>query len=141
MGKYSSHSRQAPVPRDQGVHPVMRGIGCILMIVVPILAYGAAILLVNYGAARGWPIPPSWFGALTVHPLLWKLRGLEPVLLFLQSQNNLEANLVFAALLTLVIGGIISIIYGYLYTIFGPPKYGPHDEPPIRGRKIKSYKR
>ena len=68
MGKYSSYSRPKPKPRNVGVHPVMRGIGCIMMVVVPILSYGIAALLVNYGATHGWPIPAEWFGPLSVHP-------------------------------------------------------------------------
>ncbi|HMD80393.1 MAG TPA: hypothetical protein VKE92_03735, partial [Anaerolineales bacterium] len=117
-----------------------RGIGCVMIIIVPILAYGSAILLVNYGVARGWPIPPNWLGAPGFHPLLWRLQGLATVLTFLQSQTNLIANLVFAIVITIVIGGIMSMIYGYIYTIFGPPRYGPTDAPPER-IKVKKYTR
>jgi hypothetical protein len=140
MGKYSSHVRKPEKPRNVGVHPVMRGIGCVLMIIVPILAYGVAVLLVNYGFSRGWPIPPGWYGPPTIHPLLLKLQGLTPVWNFLRLQNNLIANLVFALAITVVIGGLMSIIYGYIYTLFGPPRYGPTDAPPIR-IKVKRYKR
>ena len=141
MGKYSSYSRPKPKPRNLGVHPVMRGIGCIMMVVVPILAYGLAVLLVNYGATRGWPIPPEWFGPPRFPDLLWSLQGLRPILQFLERQNNLQANLVFAFVLTVLIGGIMSMFYGYMYTLFGPPKYGPQDAPPIKGIKVKRYKR
>ena len=141
MGKYSSYSRPKPRPRDLGVHPVMRGIGCIMIVLVPILAYGLAILLVIYGASRGWPIPSSWFGPPTIHPLLQNIQGLQMIIAFLQTQNNLEANLVFAIALTILIGGLMAIIYGYIYALFGPPRYGPQDAPPVRGVKIKRYKR
>ncbi len=140
MGKYSTYKRVEPKPRNRGVHPVMRGIGCILIVVVPILAYGGAVLLVNYGRAHNWPIPPNWYGEPAIHPLLWKLQGLVPILTFIKAQKNLEAVLIFAAALTVVIGGIMSMIYGYMYAIFGPPQYGPQDAPPIR-KKVKAYKR
>jgi hypothetical protein len=140
MTKYTSYNRTPSKPRNVGVHPVMRGIGCIMIVVVPILAYGLAVLLVNYGATHGWPIPPGWFGTPTFHPLLWRLQGLQPVLQFLQAQNNLQANIIFAIALTVLIGGIMSVIYGYTYTLFGPPRYGPQDAPPIR-IKVKRYKR
>lgn len=141
MGKYSSSNRVPERPRNLGVHPVMRGIGCVLIILVPILAYGIAVLLVNYGFSQGWPIPPNWFGPPTIPPLLLKLRGLQPLWDFLVLQNNLTANLVFTIAGIIVIGGIMSIIYGYMYSIFGPPRYGPLDVPPIRGVKVKRYKR
>jgi hypothetical protein len=140
MGKYTTYNKQPPKPRNLGVHPVMRGIGCIMIVVVPILAYGAAVLLVDYGVSRGWPIPPNWLGRITIHPLLLQLRGLEPVWNFLLRQNDLVANLIFAIAITIVIGGLMSVIYGYLYSIFGPPRYGPQDAPPIRV-KVKRYKR
>ena len=140
MGKYSSHVKKVSPPRNRDVHPLMRGIGCIMIIIVPILAYGTAILLVNYGASRGWPIPPNWLGTPTFHPLLWRLQGLATVLTFLQSQTNLFANLVFAIAITVVVGGIMSMIYGYIYTLFGPPRYGPTDAPPER-IKVKKYTR
>ena len=63
MGKYSSYAHKKEKPRNLGVHPVMRGIGCVMIILVPILAYGAAVLLVNYGFSQGWPIPPNWYKA------------------------------------------------------------------------------
>lgn len=140
MGKYTSYARQKPKPRNVGVHPVMRGIGCIMMVVVPILAYGLSILVVNYGVSRGWPLPANWFGSPSIPPLLWRVQGLQPILQFLQAQNNLEVNLVFTIVLIVIIGGIMTLIYGYMYTLFGPPKYGPQDAPPIRV-KVKRYKR
>ena len=140
MGKYTTHSRQAPKRRSYGVHPVMRGIGCIMMIVVPILAYGIALLLVDYGIRQGWPIPASWLQPITIHPLLFRLRGLTPVWNFLLVQDNLMAVMVFTIAIIVVIGGLMSIIFGYLYSLFGPPRYGPLDAPPIRV-KVKRYKR
>jgi hypothetical protein len=140
MGKYSTLNRQPQKPRNLGVHPVMRGIGCIMIIVVPILAYGIAVLLVNYGFSHGWPIPPNWYGPPTIHPLLLRLDGLRPIWDFLIQQDNLIANLIFTVAIIVVIGGIMSVIYGYMYTLFGPPRYGPMDVPPIR-IKVKRYKR
>lgn len=140
MGKYTSVRKVAPPPRNREVHPLMRGIGCIMMVIVPILAYGSAVLLVNYGTARGWPIPPNWLGTPTFHPLLWRLQGLTTILGFLQAQTNLIANLVFAIAITVLIGGIMSMFYGYIYKIFGPPQYGPTDAPPER-IKVKKYTR
>ena len=140
MGKYTTYKKAPPKPRNLGVHPVMRGIGCIMMIVVPVLSYGIALLLLDYGLRQGWPLPPSWLGPLKIHPLLLSLRGLDPVWNFLLRQNNLIAILVFTVAITFVIGGLMSVLYGYIYTLFGPPQYGPQDAPPIRA-KVKRYKR
>ena len=140
MGKYTTYKHTPPKPRNLGVHPVMRGIGCIMMIVVPLLSYGIALFLIDYGIRNGWPLPPSWLQPLNIHPLLLRLRGLDPVWNFLLRQDNLIAILVFTIGITIVIGGLMSVLYGYIYSLFGPPQYGPQDAPPIRV-KVKRYKR
>lgn len=128
------------MPRNRGVHPVMRGIGCIMMVIVPILAYGVSLLLVDYGTRNGWPIPPDWLGTPTFNPLLWRISGVASILPFLQAQTNLTANLIFTAAITIVTGGLMSVLFGYIYQIFAPPRYGPTDVPPPR-IKTKRYKR
>lgn len=140
MGKYTTYTKTPPKARNLGVHPVMRGIGCIMMIVVPLLSYGIALFLVDYGIRHGWPLPPNWLEPVSIHPLLLSLRGLEPVWNFLLRQDNLIAVLVFTIAIIVVIGGLMSVLYGYIYTLFGPPQYGPQDAPPIRV-KVKRYKR
>jgi hypothetical protein len=141
MGRHTSYQRQKQRALRGQIHPVMRGIGCILMVIVPIISYGSAVLLVNYGVRSGWPIPPNWLGTPTFHQLLWRLSGLQVILNFLQAQTNLVANLFFAIALTVLIFGIMAIIYGFIFKLFGPPEYGPTDVPPIRGVKVKRYKR
>jgi hypothetical protein len=69
-----------------------------------------------------------------------QLQGLRPVWNFLAAQQNLVAHVVFTIALIVLIGGLMSVIYGYVYSIFGPPQYGPQDAPPIRV-KVKRYKR
>lgn len=140
MGKYSSYRKAPPKPRDLGVHPVVRGIGCIMMILVPVVAYGLALLLIDYGIRSGWPIPPEWLGRITLPSWLLQLENLNPLWSFLSAQNNLIAVVIFTILIAIVIGGLMSIVYGYLYSIFGPPQYGPLDSPPIRA-KVKRYRR
>lgn len=141
MGRHTSYQRQKQRALRGQIHPVMRGIGCILLVLVPIISYGSAVLLVNYGVRSGWPIPPNWLGTPTFHQLLWRLSGLQVILNFLQAQTNLVANLIFAIALTVLIFGIMAIIYGFIFKLFGPPEYGPTDVPPIRGVKVKRYKR
>ena len=141
MGKYTSYQREKAKAKRNEVNPVMRGIGCILIVLVPILAYGTAVYLVDYGVRSGWPIPLTWLGSVEIPPLLLKLGGLTVIWNFLVAQNNLEANLLFAFAITIVIFGVLAVIYGFIYRIFGPSQYGPTDIPPIRGRKVKRYKR
>lgn len=122
----------------------MRGIGCILMIVVPIFSYALAVVLVNYGLQQGWPLPIEWLGFPQLPPLLLRLSSVVALVNWLQGfpalTNNLIANLIFTIVLIILIGGMMSILYGYIYKLFGPPEYGPTDVPPVRV-KVKRYKR
>jgi vacuolar-type H+-ATPase subunit I/STV1 len=140
MGKYTSQSRKTEIPRERGVHPFMRGFGCIMIAIVPFLSYGLAVFTVNLWLLRGLPLPPGWIGYVTIHPLLYRLSGLRVILDFIGNQYNLIANLVFAFAITIIISGILSILFGYIFRLFGPPKYSPLDAPPPRV-KVKRYKR
>lgn len=141
MGKYTSYRKQAPSVQRGQVHPIMRGIGCILLAIVPLISYGSAVLLVKYGVGKGWPIPPNWLGTPDLPSLLWRLSGLRAPLSYLQAQTNLMANLIFAIAIAVVIFGVMSMVYGFIFKLLGPPQYGPTDAPPVRGVKIKRYKR
>jgi hypothetical protein len=118
----------------------MRGIGCILLAIVPLISYGCAVLLVNYGMRHGWPIPPDWLGTPGIYPFLWNFQGLIPAWQFLQRQTNLMANVIFAIALAVLIFGVLSMVYGFMFKLLGPPQYGPNDAPPIR-RRVKRYRR
>ena len=139
MGKYRSNSRRQAAASRNSMPPLVRGIGCITMVLVPILAYGTAVFLIN-GPGRSWPIPISWLGTPRIPPFIFHLRGLASIAGFLQAQTNLEANLIFTVAVTGVIYGIMAIIYGYIFAMFGPSKYGPTDVPPPRV-KTKKYTR
>ncbi len=141
MGKYASNSRQQQgPPRNRSIHPVVRGVGCLLMVIIPIFSYAAAVALVNVAVARGVQIPPNWLGVIQIPPALEALTGLRGLWGFLRTQPNLIANLIFAVLLTVLIGSLLSVVYGYIYSMVGPSQYGPQDVPPPRV-KTKKYTR
>ena len=140
MSKYTFSDSKAPAPKRHEVHPVMRGISCIMMIIVPILSYIASSLLIGNGFGRQ-VIPPDWYGRMEFPPLLAQLTGpVGSVIRYISSIDHLAANLVLTVVIVVIVGGLMSVIYGYIYELFGPPKYGPTDVPPPRV-KVKRYKR
>ena len=120
--------------------PLVRGIGCLLFVLVPILAYGLAAMVVNYGIGRGWPIPATWLGAPRFTPPGQNIPVISEFVTLLLGQNNLTANLIFMVGISVVLFGIIAIIYGYVYSVSGPSQYGPQDVPPPRV-KTRKYRR
>jgi len=120
MGKYSSRARKpaGPDPKNT-VNPYMRGIGCLLMVVVPVFSYLVGSDLAGKGI--GLQILSADWYKLANHTIL-------------------PASLAIAVVVTIVVGGIISIIFGYMYNLLSPAKYSGMDVPAPRV-KTKKYKR
>ena len=122
--KFSSQSRAAKRPWE--IHPVWQGIGCVLMVIVPIMAYAAAVLIVEANIEQGWlPMP---------------VELVRPVdILEFGMVDHFFANLMVAALLSILIFTVMFAVYSLLYRMVGPSRYGPMDAPPedYRWRKGK----
>ena len=118
MGRYRSYTRQEVKERPWEVHPIWRGLGCILIILIPIMAYAAAVVVVHENLVNKWvDLPPELTGFLVIPYLGVRVFFAE----------------IAATLLFMFIGyGILVLIYSIMYRIVGPPRYGPLDSPPIR---------
>jgi hypothetical protein len=124
MGKYNSYSSRATTPpkKKEQVHPIWRGIGCLLMLLIPIMAYAGAIVLMRVNRAEAWiPIPRELARTVAV-PLLGNI-------------PNLYATLILTVLLALIGFGVVMIFYTVIYSLVGPSRYGPLDSPPIYRRR------
>lgn len=139
MGKYGSRVKKPVMPQRNVVNPYMRGIGCLLMLIVPVFSYGVGDLLAS--RRFGYQvIPPEWFGNMTFPPILNALPGLKGILNYLGNIPHLPATLALTVVTIILVGGILSVIFGWLYSLLAPSPYGPMDIPPPR-IKTKKYKR
>lgn len=122
MGKYGKLSRQVPPPRRPwSVHPVWRGIGCLIVVIAPFVAIAAAHLLVDMNLERGWyPVPVEFAAPYTLPGTSYTI-------------DHFFADLLLAAVILLIGFAVMMIIYSIIYSIMGPPRYSPLDSPPIRG--------
>jgi amino acid permease len=122
MAKYSSYNRRTPLDeRPWTIHPIWRGIGCLLMLLIPIMAYAGAILLVQANAEQGWvPMPAELIQTVTL-PYFGKV-------------EHLAANLIVAVLLSFVGFALLSFIYSIFYRLINPDPLGPLDAKPVRSR-------
>jgi hypothetical protein len=139
MGRYSPSNFRTPPPRAEGPHPVWRGIGCILMIVIPIISFGLAELTIQINWTQQY-IPYQLLGYPIMPAILWRPGFLDPILAFMQGIPNLYGILVFFLLYLVVLGAFVSVGNAYLYKTLGPPRYGPQDAPPPK-IKARPYKR
>ncbi len=119
--KYSQYSREK-VSRTREIHPVWRGVGCVLIVLTPILSYAAAVLLLEQNKIHGWVAIPS--------ELLIKQFPVDPLF---------AVRIVLTLVLMVLIGAFFTMITFVLYSAFGPSRYGPFDVPPVtyRGKRYR----
>ena len=138
MGKYHSGVKRAE-PRATGPQPIWRGIGCLLMVLVPILSYAAAEVTMPFFRDQGLvprellstPQTPDW---MRIAPVVAQTYH------FLFGRPGILATLLLTVIYILFIGGVLSVFYAFMYQLTAPSRYGPMDAPPPRV-KVKKYKR
>ena len=135
MGKYSKFDNKKKAKAPHKIHPVWAGIGFLMVIIIPVITWAGATELVNFGQVQHWTVFgsfPRFFspGALSFIP------GMN----FLAQIANLPAISVFFVLMLIIISGVLSMVYAFVYRIVGPPRYAPDDIPAPRV-KTKPFKR
>lgn len=112
MSKYSMYPDSPKEnPSKKPVHPVWRGIGCVLMIIIPALSYFAADYFITNARLYNWVIIPT--------EMLISFYK-DPLILV-----RLLYTAIFIAILYLFLTAITFVINRF----FGPPRYGPTDVP------------
>jgi len=124
MTKYTQYSRRASEkPRPWRVHPIWRGIGCILMVLIPVMSYAGAYLLVQMDRKNGWiPIPREFAVTVTIPLVNYRV-------------PYLWANLIVAFVLAMLGFAVLISLYSLAYRAVGP-QGSPLDAPPQR-RKVR----
>ncbi len=139
MGKYyAMNPRPQWQPKAQ-LHPVWRGVGCIMMVLIPFLSFGLAKFTISMSFSQRY-IPYQLLGYPVMPQNLWKLGFLNPVLAYIQGLDNLYAIVILLLFYTIVLGALVTVVNAFIQKTVGPPRYGPLDMPPPQG-KVKRYKR
>ena len=132
MGKYSSTTqKESTLKKNKEPHPIWRGIGCVMMIVIPAISIFIGNGIVDLAVANKWRLPSELLGYPQIPDILYKSAGLKPYLYLLKVQN-LYAYIVASLICMVVISSLISLVYAIAYRIANPYRYGPLDEPPSR---------
>jgi hypothetical protein len=109
MPKYDQYQRTTTQKEKPKIHPVWRGIGCVMIVVIPALSYLAANFLINSRASFSWVlIPPDLISSHLKDPLLW-------------------VKVFYAVIIALILFLIMGVITFVINRIFGPTKRGPYD--------------
>jgi hypothetical protein len=101
MGRYQQYQRDVK-DTSEGVHPIWRGIGFLLMGVVSIMSYAGANLLVEVNKTNGWVVVPEGIqGGVSWAP-------------------DLYAELIVTFFLIMIGFGLITIVYSIIYKVTRP---------------------
>ncbi|MBE3037619.1 MAG: hypothetical protein IMZ62_02235 [Chloroflexi bacterium] len=137
MGKYAKYQRKSP--EKKGMHPIWRGIGCILIIVIPLLAFGMMLVFVPPIIATG-KVPYQLLGHVHFPEWAFKVRIVADISSFISSIDNLWMNIITFFVMLLILTAVASLLYSMIYTLVGPARYSELDAPPPK-YKGKVYKR
>lgn len=140
MGKYRTNSRVVQKPLPEGPHVIWRGIGCLMMILIPAISIAAGVETIKYGLDHGWTIPYQLLGTPQLPEVFYKSSGLMTIFGPMIRTQNFYAYAAVSFSYMVVIGGVISVIYAAVYRMIGPARYGPLDAPPPK-IKTKKYTR
>jgi hypothetical protein len=140
MGKYRSSAVRRQKPLQQGPHFVWRGLGCLMMIIIPIVSFASAIEIVNYGLAHRWSIPYQLLGTPQLPDLIRKSTALWSIFGRITTIPNFYAYATFGIFIMILLSGSISVIYALIYRFLAPSRWGPMDMPPPKF-KTKKYTR
>lgn len=136
MGKYYKSYRDPVIERKWKVHPIWRGIGCITIIIMSVIAYAGAVEFIKFNQqARLIPLPnelyePMGYVSYTI-PDTSKTFGAN-------LGDTLLGVPVFTVIFWLVGMGFFTFIYAVVYQMSGPPRYSGANVPPLKkGRRKK----
>jgi hypothetical protein len=118
MGKYSTTQRSTRKMPER-VHPIWRGIGFAMMILIPIMSYAGMELLMQYNQQKQiFPIPMDLLNKSGGDSLLFVKIGVFLVLL-------------------LILYAMLLLFTFLINRLFAPSRYGPFDVPQVAYRHKK----
>lgn len=121
MGRYDPNLIVEEKGPGWKIHPVWRGIGCIMMVLLPAMSYAGAVELVKANYYQGWVRMPVDLAGPPQYPYLY-------------------AYLLVGTVLLLVSFATLIIIYSMIYGATAGPRHGRLDAPPERLKKKKKYR-
>ncbi len=133
----TSSQDQSSLKQQKKTHPIWRGIGCLMVFIIPAISIAAGNLTVNYAISKRWPIPVQFLGFMHLPDYFYSTGGLRTIFNPLSTIPNFYANTAATFLYMLVISGIISLVYATVYRMVAPSRYGPTDAPPTKFKATK----
>jgi hypothetical protein len=103
------------------LHPVWRGVGFALLILIPIMSYAAMTVLWGQNQSAQWMPLPIDLVAKPGHFLYF-------------GDPWIYVKIIITVTIMLIMYAILTLFTFVINSIFAPPRYGPFDVPPIRAK-------
>lgn len=140
MSKYRSLAVKKTREKSKQPHYLWRGIGCLMMLIIPAISIAAGYETVRYALDHGYVIPYQLLGTPKYPDFFYASRGLMQILSPITNTRHFYAYAAASLLYMMLLGGVSSFVYAVVYRMVGPARYGPLDAPPPNV-KAKTYKR
>jgi hypothetical protein len=137
MGRYQHYQRKSVA--KPGVHPIWRGIGCILIVVAPLISYALTAILIPILEKTGL-VPGEIMGQIKFPDWVYRSPILNSFGSLISSIKHPWFDLTVFFVILILLVGIVSLIFVVVLQMTGLPRYGKMDAPPSR-QKAKPYKR
>jgi hypothetical protein len=130
MGFSTQQYRSGKTERRWKINPIWRGIGCFLLLLIPIMAWFAAELFLDSGQqiiqsdSLYRPITIKFINIAEIDMVIADINE------YSASSNLVGGQFFFTIIFTVIGYGLLAFLYAVLYRLIGPPRYGPFDVPP-----------
>lgn len=132
MTKYTRVTHKTE-ERRWNIHPIWRGIGCFMIIIIVVMSYAGAKELTDYNErTQKFGLPDQLYDKVYI-----KYTKYIPALKEDDVVNDFLANikygyLVFTLIFMFIGFGAFSFVYSALYRVSGPSRYSMLDSPEVR---------
>jgi hypothetical protein len=130
MGFSSQQYHKERQERPWKVHPIWRGIGCILFLLVPIMSWFGTIIFLQSNTKITLPVELTRIVAIPYTHISEIDKLIVPINQYFDVTGFVFGQLFFTIILSFIGFGIMAFVYSLLYKVAGPPRYGPFDVPP-----------
>lgn len=122
------------------IPPIWRGLGLLLILLMPVLAISSAIVFIKYALEQGWPIYWPLVGYIRLPAWIWQVPVLNVAAAKIASIPNILGYILFSVLFLVVLYTLLSLLYAFIYRNLGVSRYAPTDikQPRV---KVKRYRR
>ena len=129
MGFSAQHYRRQRDQRPWRIHPVWRGIGCALLLLIPIMSWYTTSLFLQTNTKVVLP----WELTRVVAIPYTHVGEIDKVILqinrYFDATGFVLGQIFFTIIFSFIGFGVMAFLYALLYRVAGPPRYGPFDVP------------